>query len=447
MPTILISESLSRKYGLTNRTSIPVRVGSIIVNSKLKIKEGLRNYSLSRSLCQACHLHSYHKLRFRYLADEDMIHLGPVIGILAVSLPNRSRSELEPTSIQAELTYLSHVGRSIKGLVFVFLPSSVNWEQKKVKGYNYKFLGPHHGVWESATYPMPDVVYNRIASRSSELRESVQNTLSKLNTLPYTQVFNPSYLNKWQVYKTLSKNPALLRYIPETMKLTEESLTAMLKKYNVLYLKPSNGSLGRGIIKVKKLANNNLKYTIYARGRINGNVESPAKLLSKTRSTRKENLYIVQQGLELAKYSRSVFDIRIIFQKNGQGQWQIGKKLARIAPGRSSISNLSRGGRATRSSVIMKSLFRKKSIIDAKNAEIKALCEMVASELDREAEGRFGELGLDIGIDKNGRIWLIEANSKPRKTTETEASKVIMRNTFKRPLEYASYLAGFPVKS
>jgi hypothetical protein len=50
MPTILISESLSRKYGLTNRTSIPVRVGSIIVNSKLKIKEGLLDAALETDI-------------------------------------------------------------------------------------------------------------------------------------------------------------------------------------------------------------------------------------------------------------------------------------------------------------------------------------------------------------------------------------------------------------
>ena len=55
----------------------------------------------------------------------------------------------------------------------------------------------------------------------------------------------------------------------------------------------------------------------------------------------------------------------------------------------------------------------------------------------------FGEFGLDLGLDKNGDIWLIEVNSKPRKTTVTEMSKIIMRNAFKRPLEYSIYLAGF----
>ncbi|MDD3894034.1 MAG: hypothetical protein PHU36_03325, partial [Syntrophomonadaceae bacterium] len=60
--------------------------------------------------------------------------------------------------------------------------------------------------------------------------------------------------------------------------------------------------------------------------------------------------------------------------------------------------------------------------------------------------GIYGELGLDVGIDKNGALWLIEVNSKPRKTTESEYSTAVMRKTFKRPLEFASYLAGFPVK-
>jgi len=71
------------------------------------------------------------------------------------------------------------------------------------------------------------------------------------------------------------------------------------------------------------------------------------------------------------------------------------------------------------------------------------LCNMVALTLETFSNKNFGELGLDVGIDKEGKFWLIEVNSKPRKTTETELSKGIMRNTFRRPLQYAIFLAGF----
>ncbi len=445
---ICISERLATKYNVPRVNIVKVRVGGIVVESKLKIKDDVSGYRASPSLDREMHLKGGKKLRWRYDCEENMIHLGPVIGILATALPNRAKlDELDPTSLQAELTYLSHIGRSIDGMVYIFLPASINWSSKTVKGYNYRYLSTNHGVWESSTYPLPDVVYNRISSRRSEIRSNVQSTLQMLKEQPYTKVFNPSYLNKWQVYQTLAQNLFLKPYLPETQKLSEQSLAEMLSKHSVLYLKPSNGSLGIGIIKVKKLGENNLKFTVYSRSRINGSTDNASQIMKKTSVYRKGKPYIVQQGLDLTRYHGSVFDIRIIYQKNGRGEWQIGKKFARIAPGRSSISNLSRGGRVVTSRSLLKSLYKKKSLIEEKNAEIKELCQRVAVTLDAESNGNFGELGLDIGIDKKGWPWLIEVNSKPRKTTETEASQIIMRNSFKRPLEYGSYLAGFPVKT
>ena len=148
------------------------------------------------------------------------------------------------------------------------------------------------------------------------------------------------------------------------------------------------------------------------------------------------------------KYQNSNFDIRIIYQKDGQGQWTISKKFVRIAAPGSSISNLSRGGRIERSVVVLKQLFKfDQKLIEEKNLEMRKLCEMIAFTLESASESTFGELGLDIGIDKTGHLWLIEVNSKPRKTTQTKMSQKIVYNTFSRPLEYAAYLAGFGHKT
>lgn len=82
-------------------------------------------------------------------------------------------------------------------------------------------------------------------------------------------------------------------------------------------------------------------------------------------------------------------------------------------------------------------------MVEEKNLQIKQLCQQVAETLEKASRANYGELGLDIGLDKNGSPWLIEVNSKPRKTTESEVSQVIVKNTFRRPLEYSAYLAGF----
>lgn len=441
---LVISAKFRQKMNIPERDSIFVRAGVRLVRTNLKVSTDLPgSFSVSPQLAKALYLKSGKKLQIRFDEEEDLLHIGPTIGILTSALPKQGTYSANST--QAELIYLSSIARTMSAAqVFIFTPHSIDWEKLTTRGYIYRPTSDHLGIWESSIYPLPDVVYDRIPSRSSEARALIKNTKNKLMSLPYLQYFNPSFLNKWRVYQLLSTNEYLLSYLPETMPLNRENLEKMLAKYPQLYIKPANGSLGRGIIKATRNDSKKINYTIYGRGRQHGRADHPSDFLKRTQSQRQKKPYIVQQGIDLAKYQDSAFDIRIIYQKNHAGQWMISKKFVRIAAHGSSISNLSRGGRAERSKKVLAQVFsRNKRIIDAKNSEMKSLCETVACTLEQTSQKLFGELGLDIGIDKQGQLWLIEVNSKPRKTTETELSKNIVYNTFKRPLEYAVCLAGF----
>jgi glutathione synthase/RimK-type ligase-like ATP-grasp enzyme len=283
-----------------------------------------------------------------------------------------------------------------------------------------------------------------ITSRATEAKNLT--TKQKLMQLPHLKYFNPSFFNKWQVYQMLVTDPQLKRYLPETKDLTPENFKGMLQKYNTLFVKPSNGSLGKGIIKVTRNSGGAVSFVIYGKGKVKNYAENAEEFFKKTTRIRGDKPYIVQQGLNLALYKGATFDLRIIYQKNKEGNWQLGKKFVRVAPRGSSISNLSSGGRVEISKRVLKYLFHNKERIENKNEEIKEFCLRVAKILEEKNNAIYGELGMDIGIDKQGALWLIEVNSKPRKTTETEFSTAVMRRTFLRPLEFASYLAGFPVK-
>ncbi len=440
---ITVSDKFIEKLNFPVRTNIVVRAGVRLIRTNLEVKPGLPStFTVSPQLAKALFINSTNKLQLRYDQTEDLLHIGPTIGILINTLPNKE--SFNPNSPQAELIYLSNIARAMPAQVYIFTPSSIDWENNTTRGYVYKHTSLNSGVWQSSIYPLPDVVYDRISTRSSEARSITKMTKKKLMSLPYLEYFNPSFLNKWRVYQLLSSNDYLLGYMPETRILNQENLSTMLAKYPQLYIKPSNGSLGKGIIKADSNGNGKSFYTIFGSVTQHGKADSPLDFLKRTHSKRKKKPYIVQQGIELAKYKDSAFDIRIIYQKNEAGQWVISKKFVRVAPHGSSISNLSSGGRVERSRTVLANVFNKnKSLIDAKNKEMKNLCEAVATTLEESSQKTFGELGLDIGIDKHGRLWLIEVNSKPRKTTESEISKNIVYNTFKRPLEYAIYLAGF----
>jgi glutathione synthase/RimK-type ligase-like ATP-grasp enzyme len=440
---IYLTSKLIDKLEIPISSLIKVRVGVKTYLSQLIVRNSQRrSYILSSQLTRALNLKNTHKLQIRYDQENEMIHIGPIIGIMADHLPNEP--EYEPNSVQAELIYLSHTGLRLPAQYYLFTPGSINWTKKTVRGYTYRKLNQDQGNWVSSEYPIPDIVYDRIASRRGEARARVRYTKKKLMSMPFLKYFNPSFLNKWKVHELLINNESLIPYLPETQLLNLTNLKEMISKYTTLFLKPCNGSLGHGIIKVICDQNGKLRYTVYKKGRHSGHAGSPAGLMKATRHSRKKHSYIVQQGINLDSYHHSAFDIRIIYQKNSDGDWLISKKFVRVAPHGSSVANMSRGGTAETSKKVFDNIFKMDSeLISTKNEELKNMCQMVAETLEDVSHKLYGELGLDIGIDKEGNFWLIEVNSKPRKTTETELSQGIVRNTFRRPLQYAIHLAGF----
>ncbi len=440
---IYLTSNLIDKLEIPISRLIKVRVGVKTFLCQLIVRNGQRrSYILSPQLARALNLRRINKLHIRYDQENAMIHIGPIIGIMADHLPNEP--EYNPNSVQAELIYLSNMGLKLPAQYYIFTPSSINWTKKTIRGYTYRKLDQDQGNWISSEYPFPDIVYDRIASRRGEARARVRYTKTKLMSMPYLKYFNPSFLNKWKVHGLLLNNENLTEYLPETKILNLSNLTEMISKYKTLYLKPSNGSLGHGIIKVVCDQNGRLRYTVYKKGRHTGHTGSPAGLMKATRYCRKRHSYIVQEGINLDSYQHSAFDIRIIYQKNSEGEWLISKKFVRVAPRGSSVANMSRGGIAETSKKVFNDIFKGDTeLISRKNEELQNMCKIVAETLESVSQKIYGELGLDIGIDKEGKFWLIEVNSKPRKTTETNLSQGIVRNTFRRPLQYAIFLAGF----
>mgnify|MGYP003940659699 CR=1 FL=1 len=54
-----------------------------------------------------------------------------------------------------------------------------------------------------------------------------------------------------------------------------------------------------------------------------------------------------------------------------------------------------------------------------------------------------GELGLDFGIDRGGRIWLIEGNGQPGRTIFEHMGRMDLADlAHLRPVQYAKFLAA-----
>lgn len=74
---------------------------------------------------------------------------------------------------------------------------------------------------------------------------------------------------------------------------------------------------------------------------------------------------------------------------------------------------------------------------------VRRAARTIINALDEVLDGPLGEVGLDLGVDRRGRVWLIEVNAKPyRKVTDAGPKRQVWLS-FRRPMQYARHLAGF----
>ncbi|MGE5416669.1 MAG: YheC/YheD family protein [Acidobacteriota bacterium] len=358
----------------------------------------------------------------------------PIIGIITTNLTREGI--IQPRGVQSELAYMSLLSQNMPAHVVVFTPEDINWNQKTVRGYRYVEEEDGTGHWVGRWIPLPDVIYDQIHTRTAEKRHSA--TRNRLKEHTAGKYFNPSLLNKLKVHLLLMEDPEIIQFLPQTKPLKDaEDIEAYLNKYENIYLKPVAGSLGRGIIRVKKDED---RYKYQTRGGHVGSASNVHDLFRKVKKWMKDHKYLIQQGLDLFRFDDRVVDIRVMMQKNGKGKWSLTKIYARVGSKFNITSNLASGGTAHPIDEVLSTKFDEMKISEIKGA-MREMAFAVCRALEQATGELFGELGIDIGLDNDDKLWLIEINSKPRKATEGSGDNRLIDLSFMKPLSYARFLA------
>jgi hypothetical protein len=214
-------------------------------------------------------------------------------------------------------------------------------------------------------------------------------------------------IGKMQKYKEMMQQQVLRPYLPETHWLTRRRTLRMLRSYSSIFIKPDKGSGGSGIIRAKRKGE---RYEVrcnqerkYVRAQ---SIYEAIKFFRKS-----SQRYLVQRGLRLAKYKGAIFDVRIYMQKP-ELEWMISGKVARVAAPRKFVTNYQKGGHAASLREVFSTLFpNNRDKVESRLEQIDQLSYTIARTLDEQHSLR--ELGVDLAVDKTGRLWIIEANSKP----------------------------------
>jgi len=252
-------------------------------------------------------------------------------------------------------------------------------------------------------------------------------------------------IGKWETHKILTQNPNINSYIPDTHLIKGfGQVERMLNKYGAVYLKPIAGSMGRNIIKVVKVRHSNTysyQYQLYSQTHT-GSATGINSLYNSLRKVMGKRKYIVQQRIDLIKSGGNIADVRILVQKDNNAEWHITGKAVRIGKKGSITSNISSGGSASKVPAVLAQKFSDPLKRDAIMAEIDYIALESAMYLEQHISS-IGELGIDIGIDRTGKLWFIEANLRPARQVFTLIGENSTRkNSVQKPLLYARYLAG-----
>lgn len=340
---------------------------------------------------------------------------NPILGILISS--KESRKEY----IKAYAPFI----KNQKFTLVIFNTNNINWEKSQING-----LTIINGEQAEMTLPFPKAIYNRLSTTNSNLMKKYEKYIGKNKCFNHISKFS-----KWKVYSTLI-NKGLEAYLPKTYLLKEINIIDILKQYPSIYLKPSYGQLGEQVYKLS-MTSDGLINLYYHSTRAKETFKNNNELNRMLTELVGKKEFIVQQEIPMVSLNKGYFDIRVLIQKNINGNWELTSMVSRVT--NKFFNNTSLFEKVILTEEILNvfnNIDKEKTLLKLKKISIQ-----VAKTLE-SSFGHIGELSVDFGISSTGDLKIIEINGQPQKKIyKFFKNKALHDNAYIRPIEYAYYLS------
>lgn len=341
-------------------------------------------------------------------------------------------------SIDSEQNYFTEIAKraGVKGIECVrFVPIDIHPTTHLVKGKKFDVSS---SSWIASEFPLPTLIYDRCFYGNDELSKQCMPIVSWLKNREDIQFLGYGLPNKLELYQVL-QHSLLAPYLPKsTPAISAQTVLKELEQHGRIILKPINGSQGYGIYYIKKNQKTIHVKTEKQKGIISRIFPNEDKLIDWLDSLLQQLPYLVQPYLELTNNELQPFDIRLLLQKDEHGNWIERGKGVRTGQTGGILSNLSAGGFVTD--------------FESWTAALPATAkEYICSELDyikahlaKLLENEFlplFELGVDIGVAKNGSLWILDVNSKPGRKVVLSISPELQEILYNAPIVYGKQLS------
>lgn len=285
--------------------------------------------------------------------------------------------------------------------VMVFTPHDVSLDRKQIRGYLFQ-----DGKWTKKTTAFPKINMDIGFYTSAAVQRA--SIVKRSKTFEFTGY---GLGNKCKIQNHLLESTLLKPYLLPTEQVkNEQQFIKFLYKHGSIMLKPINGWGGRGIIRVTR----DKEQFIVQRNDVASLRLPVSQLSSYLRKVLRNGRHLMQKWIDIRNKNGNVYDIRVLVQKNGEGNWQTTGMAVREAKKDKITSNIKSGGRAYDVDGYMSKEFGK----DKGEALTKSIAEVgdhIPEFVEKSYQSRLSELGIDLAVDASGRLWLLEINIKPGK--------------------------------
>ncbi|MEH7747441.1 YheC/YheD family protein [Neobacillus drentensis] len=310
----------------------------------------------------------------------------------------------------------------MEGIPFYYFTfNNVNFHTLKINGWEY-----NQGEWTETVIDFPTVIINSCNPKSRKQSD----ILKKLKKYAIFTSFPVG--NKLKVYnKVLQAKEFSSFLIPSTNVRNAVECISFLQENPRAVIKPLTGNQGKQILFIEKVNEQQLYQLVDGEQVHTLDQKDLESMLTDLICKRK---YLMQPFVECKTKTGLTYDFRLHVQKNGLGIWEINLIYPRISGNGKLISNISSGGYRGDLEPFLLLEFGDES--NQVKADLEHFALSFCAHFDTLYEHSFDELGIDIGIDQQKRLWIFEVNWRPGcKHREFEVAR--------RLIPYCKFLANF----
>lgn len=285
---------------------------------------------------------------------------------------------------------------------------------------------------------IPRVIHNRAIYRDKRVYQMIDRLISC-----GVFIYNSSTrYGKDSVHLMLAKDPLIRPSLPQTVIANAASIRTMLRYHGDLILKPCRGSVGLGIMRLRRDKFHD--HFTYSRSSPSANgwrtLRLPRGNLPLLLRKRIRSLpFLAQQRIPLAEYDGRPYDIRVTVQRGLSGGWEVSGMFAKTSPPHTFVSNIAQGG----SAYPVHEIFGRSlpdipaDLLIERTAHfaIQTACSL-SKHMPYAAD-----FGMDVAVTSEGVLYFIEANGRDQRYGFREAGmEEVWKETYHKPMAFARYL-------